>query len=285
VRFGFVPNSLRTEAASLTAELAQWLEGDGHTVCVPAHEARSGGLDRLAVADDDFAGALDVVVVVGGDGTVLRAVDLTTGKRAPLLSVNMGRLGYLTEVEPAGARQAIESFLAGDYHVERRMTVVGRVEPSGRQIEGLNEIVLAGGEVGRLADIVCAIDDAEFTVYPCDAVVVGTPTGSTAYAFSAGGPIVSPGLGCLVVVPVAAHSLFNRALVLRPDEGLMLRINGERPGAISVDGRKVDELRPGESLRLSAGAEGVTFVRFRELDFLAILREKFGLMGPPRRRA
>ena len=285
MRIGFVPNSLRNEASALTADLARWLEAEGHTVRVPGYEARSAGLDRWSVPDDDFAAGLDVVVVVGGDGTVLRAVDLTTRSRAPLLSVNMGRLGYLTEVEPSGARRAIEGFLAGDYRVERRMTVVGRVEPSGRQYEGLNEVVLAGGEVGRLADIVCAIDDTEFTVYPCDALVVATPTGSTAYAFSAGGPIVSPGLDSLVVVPVAAHSLFNRGLVLRPDEGLMLRINGDRPGAISVDGRQVDELRPGESLGLSAGADGVTFVRFRELDFLAILREKFGLTGPPRRPA
>lgn len=280
MRIGFVPNAFHEEATGLLRELGDTLLARGHEVQVPANEARHAERQAWAVSEEGFGRGLDLVVVLGGDGTVLRAVGLTRNARVPLLAVNLGQLGYLAEVEPAGAAYAVEAFLERRHRLEHRMTVKGRVNE--REFEGLNEIVLTGGEVGRLTDIVCSIDEAEFTVYRCDALLVATPTGSTAYALSAGGPIVSPGLDCLIVVPVAAHGLFNRALVLRPDEGLILSIEADRPASISVDGRKVDELLPGEALRLGAGA-GVEFVRLDGLDFLGILREKFGLTTPGRR--
>ena len=282
MNIGFVPNAQRSEAVDLLGALAGDLTSQGHRITVPQSDADGAGRAEWAVPDGAFADDLDLVVVLGGDGTVLRAVQLTEGRRVPILGINLGHLGYLAEVESTHAREAVRRVTAGEYRVEHRTTVVGTIDPGGRCFEGLNEIVLMGGDAGRLAEISCAIDGADFTVYRCDALLVATPTGSTAYALSAGGPIVSPGLPCLILVPVAAHNLFNRALVLRPDEAVVLRSSHGAPAAVAVDGRAVASLGPDEQVRLHAGAQGVPFVRLDGLDFLGRLREKFGLTTPGR---
>jgi NAD+ kinase len=276
MKVGLIPHGLRKDAAELLRQLGEKLVAEGHSVRVP--ESDAARVDRAAwgVPEDELADGLDLMVTLGGDGTVLRAVALPQAHRVPILAVNLGQLGYLAEVEPIEAWEGIERFLAGQCRIETRMTVSASIEPEGWKIEGLNEIVLTG-QVGRLAQISCRIDEAEFTVYRCDALLAATSTGSTAYALSAGGPIVSPELDCLIVVPVAPHGLFNRPLVLRPDEGLILSIAGDQPATISVDGRRVGELKPGDQLRLGSGAEEVPFVRLTEADFLGILRRKFSL--------
>lgn len=273
---GLIPHGSREDADQLLCDLGDRLVAEGHEVKVPDKDAKRVGRGHWGTPEEAFADALGLVVTLGGDGTVLRAVALTQGHRVPLLTVNLGSLGYLAEVEPQGAWDAIARFLAGEYRIETRMTVRARLEPDGLEFEGLNEVVIAG-EIGRLASIACVINETEFTVYRGDALLVATSTGSTAYALSAGGPIVSPGLDCLIVVPVAPHGLFNRPLVLRADEGLTLRLAQDHPGTVSVDGRSVGDIRRGDELHLGAGVDEVPFVRLTEFDFMAILRSKFGL--------
>jgi NAD+ kinase len=275
MNFGLIPHGVRADADELLRRLGDELVAEGHSVRALDKDAERVGRPEWGVAEDGFGQGLHLVVTLGGDGTVLRAVSLTPSPRVPLLAVNLGQLGYLAEVEPGTASGAVRRFIEGRYRIETRMTVAGQLEPEGWGMEGLNEVVLTG-EVGRLASIACLIDEAEFTVYRCDALIVATSTGSTAYALSAGGPIVSPGLDCLIVVPVAPHGLFNRPLVLRPDDGLILRLASDQPASVSVDGRLVGVMSPGDEVHLGAGEEEVPFVRLTDLDFLAILREKFG---------
>jgi NAD+ kinase len=279
VNIGLIPHGARRDADELMREVGDDLVEHGNAVRALEADALRAERPQWAVPKDEFGKELDLVVTLGGDGTVLRAVSLTQARRVPLLPVNLGQMGYLTEVEPQAARASIHRFIDGRHRIETRMTVAARLEPDAHELEGLNEIVVSG-EVGRLAYLSCRIDEAEFTVYRCDALLVATSTGSTAYALSAGGPIVSPGLDCLIVVPVAPHGLFNRPLVLRPDEGLILQIASDQPATISVDGRQRCEMKPGQELHLGRGPEEVPFVRFTDLDFLGMLRTKFGLSTP-----
>ncbi len=223
---------------------------------------------------------LDLVVSIGGDGTLLRAARVADAAGSPLLAVNAGRVGFLTEVGPEGALDAIEEVLAGKVTFEDRLAVVA--EPQGAPWDGpqwaLNEIIVEKKARHRLVTVACAVDGVPLTTYSADGLIVSTPTGSTAYSFSARGPIVSPRVNCLVVTPVAPHMLFDRPVVLAPDESIALEVVGEEPGLLSADGRPSLELPVGARVTVRASARPVRLVRRAGTpSFYSVLREKFRL--------
>lgn len=281
--FAFLLHSERELAATLGTELADWLVDRGHEVrLVPADAERLGRPD-LAFEHDDLAVALDLMVGIGGDGTMLDAVSLAAPAGVPVLGVNVGQLGYLTTVEPTGARSALKRYLAGAYVIDERMRLgvtIGRADGSSeRTPAALNEIVLERAELGHTVRIDVELDGAPFTPYVADGVIVSTPTGSTAYAFSARGPIVDPGHRAQVLVPVSPHMLFDRALVLGPDTRVRLVVAGTRTAHLSVDGHSGGELGVGDAIVCSADPVPACFVRFEApaSHHHQVLKAKFAL--------
>ncbi len=275
---GFVLHGERDRAGSITHDLATWLLERGHDVRLPQDDAHRLGLPDHGVAEDHFADGLDVAVSLGGDGTMLRTVELVAGAGIPVIGINVGQLGYLTEVDPDGARMAIKRYLSGAYEIEERMLLAVHLEgPERSEHVALNEAVIEKTPSGHTVRLAVSVDGEYFTTYAADGLIVATPTGSTAYSFSARGPIVAPMHRCLVLTPVSPHMLFDRTLVLDPHSTLHLEVVGHRPATVSADGRNLGTLRPGDALTCTASPRTARLVTFGEHDFLGILKSKFGL--------
>lgn len=274
-----VPHRLRPEALALARQAIGWLEARSHQVRVPEEDARTDELRAHACPSDKLTSDLDLAVSLGGDGTMLHAVDLVAGSDVPVLGVNVGHLGYLTEVEPAGLTDALDRFLAGDYLVEDRMSLEVEVHaPEGTYARScLNEAVLEKTVSGHTIRLAVGINGREFHAYAADGLIVATPTGSTAYNLSARGPIMSPLLRAMVVTPVSPHSLFAHPFVLGPDDSLDVEVLDGRSAALVLDGRDLGPLAPGVTVTCRAAPHDARFVSFGERDFFQILRAKFGL--------
>lgn len=279
---GLVVHHDRPRALTLAAELAAWLRGNGHDVVLPEGDAAATGLAEHGCAEGELAGRIEVAVSLGGDGTMLRAVDLVAAAGVPVIGVNVGHLGYLTEVEPEGVQPALERFLAGRYDVEQRMMLSLGIERAGAHgsdasMVALNEAVLEKTVAGHTVRLQVDIDGEFFTTYATDGLIVATPTGSTAYAFSARGPIVAPSHRAIVLTPVAPHMLFDRTLVLGPDSQIRAQVCSDRPATLSVDGRSVGTLEDGDAVVCTAAELSAQLVTFGPRDFHRTLKAKFGL--------
>jgi NAD+ kinase len=275
----------RVEAAALARSAAQWLAAHGHHAWMLADDAAA--LDVADLAAERAVGSADLVVSLGGDGTMLRAVKSLQGADVPVLGVNVGLLGYLAEIEPHVMSAALERWSAGpaegQWHVEERMMLrfdVHRSSRSGDEPESfnaLNEGVVEKCEAGHTVRLAVGIDGAPFASYAADGLIVATPTGSTAYSFSARGPVVSPRHRAILLTPVSPHMLFDRALVLDPEETVQIEVIGHRLAQLSVDGQGACTLSEGDIVRART-ADGVArFIRFGERRFHQVLKAKFGL--------
>jgi NAD+ kinase len=274
---GFVPHPSRAQATELAETWAAQLEGAGHQVRIVTDEPRG----RWDWPGEKLADGLDLAVSLGGDGTMLRAVNLIAPAEVPVLGVNVGHLGYLTVVGPDELGEALSRFLSGDYRLEVRMTLEVEVhtstESTSRIIGALNDAVLqrvAGGHTVRLA---MSVAGDPFLTYAADSMIVATPTGSTAYNLSARGPIVSPKARVLVVTPVAAHMLFDRSLILDAGEDVSLAVIDGREAELVVDGRIIGILASGDTVACRAGGHNAHLVRFGQRHFHHLLKRKFGL--------
>jgi NAD+ kinase len=270
----------RGRATELARDTVDWLVSRDHEVRLGAEDAEALGLADLGVAPADLAAGLDLVLSLGGDGTMLRAVDLASSEDVPVLGVNLGQLGYLTEVEPTGVRMALKRFLAGSFTLEERMrmdVVVRRAGADEERLGALNEAVVEKSEMGHTVRLDVELDRRPFTSYVADGLILATPTGSTAYAFSVRGPIIDPRHRAVLMAPVAAHMLFDRAMVLRPDCEVRITVAGDRMAGVSVDGQPGERLSPGDSVVCTASDRPARLVTFGERDFHAVLRDKFGL--------
>ena len=274
---------LRRDALQVAERAARWLADRGHEAWVPVADANELGLGSLG-SDRRFADA-DLVLSLGGDGTMLRAVGLLDGAPVPLLGVNLGRLGYLTEVEPDQLETALERFVAGadagQWQLDERMMLdvtVTAGDGSGLGTwRALNEAVVEKLESGHTVHLRVHIDGEPFTSYAADGLIVSTPTGSTAYSLSARGPVVSPKHEALLVTPVAPHMLFDRSLVLDPTEAIDLEVLTDREASVAIDGRPVARLTEGARVRCGPSACRARFVRFGTHHYHQVLKAKFGL--------
>ena len=279
----FVLHHRHPEAVQLAREAATWLRGQGHEVRLPEADADHAGLGELGCPTAALIDGLDVAVSLGGDGTMLRTVDLVADDEVPVIGVNLGHLGYLAEVEPQHLQDALARFLAGTHQVQERMRLtveVDRVsEATGvpRSYPALNEAVLGKTPTGQIVRVEVDVDGERFTTYAADGIIVATPTGSTAYAWSAGGPIVAPAHASLLLTPVAPHMLFDRSLVLPPVACIRLEVAPDRPAALSVDGRSLGLLDVGDTVTCTAASSPARVVTFAPRGFLGILKAKFGL--------
>ena len=196
---------------------------------------------------------MDLALSLGGDGSVLRTVRAVADHGVPVLGINFGHLGYLTEVEPADAFSSVEQFFAGEHHVEERMRL--EVSVDGADVgpwRALNEVVVEKVDSGRTVRLQVDLNSDFFTTHSADGLIVATPTGSTAYSLSARGPIVDPMHRAVLLTPVAPHSLFDRGMVLSPDDTVGITVLEDRDAVIAVDGHIVCQLEVGQAVTCAA---------------------------------
>lgn len=277
---GLVVHRGRPEARELARRAIAWLRDRGHEARVPAEDAAAVGLEEWSCPEDTLCEQLDLALSLGGDGTMLRTVDLVSAGAVPVLGVNVGHLGYLNECDPTGLESALEKFYAGQYSIEERMTLlvaatIGGVEQATRI--ALNEAWLEKSLPGHTVRMAVSIAGVPFTTYAADGIIVSTPTGSTAYNLSVRGPIVSPSLRAMVVKPVAPHQLFDFGLVLADDEEVCIEILDGRAATLLVDGQPAGELESGDVVTCASNERSARLVRFTEHNFHQILKAKFGL--------
>jgi NAD+ kinase len=273
----------RGDAIDTGRDVARWLLGRG--VDVVATDAEAALLDVDGCRLDDPTGPIDLVVSIGGDGTMLRAARRAVAASAEILGINLGRLGYLAEVEPDGWEAALTTYLDGGHRVTERLLVSSQVRPAGsapdddpmRLPPGLNEIVIEKLAMGRTVELSVAIDGQHFTTYHADGVIMATPTGSTAYSLSARGPVVAPSHRALLLTAVSPHSLFDRSLVLEPSSTIDVTVQSDRTAAVAVDGEHQLDLAPGSVVSVTADERPARFVTFGDRIFHQILKTKFGL--------
>ncbi len=280
-RFVLVVHPQRPQAHHLAQELACWLAAEGHEVRLPGLDAHSADLPALACSDADVAAA-DLVVSLGGDGSILRAVRLAADAGVAVLGVNFGKLAYLAEVEPGAARKAIQRWLTGEFDIVELMRLVVQVRTaagdiSGEPLRALNEVVVEKLDRGRSIRIGLSLEGRYFTTYQADGLIVASPTGSTAYSLSVRGPILEPTHRALVVTPVSPHSLFDRSLVLPPTTTISIQVESEHPAAVSIDGDLCRVLHPDGVVECTASDRPARLVSTGQRHFDDILRAKFGL--------
>jgi NAD+ kinase len=273
----------RDDAAQLARVAAAWLRDHGHEAWMGADDALALGVQELRA--DRAADTADLALSLGGDGTMLRTVKLLQGASVPIIGVNVGMLGYLTEVEPDALCTALERFFdgpaAGEWQIDERMLL----EVSLHRANGvpsatwtaLNEGVVEKQESGHTVRLQVRIDGAPFTSYAADGLILATPTGSTAYSLSARGPVLSPRLRAVLLTPVSPHMLFDRSLVLHPSETVEVEVLGHRAAALSIDGQPAASLTEGDRVSVVPSERVAQFVRFGQRRFHQILKAKFGL--------
>jgi NAD+ kinase len=220
----------------------------------------------------------ELMLSIGGDGTVLEAVRQALPLGIPVLGINLGRVGFLAEIEETHIDETLDRIEARQWAVEERMTLKAEIE-DGPTVHGLNDIVISKRMVNRLATLAVTVDGAAFRTYRADGMVVASATGSTAYSFSAGGPAVDPRLRALFMTAVAPHSLFSRTLVFEPHRVIGFVAGSDRPVGVEVDASDLGELRAGQAVQVTVGDVDARFATMDGKRFPHTLQHKLGLDG------
>jgi NAD+ kinase len=259
------------------------LAAAGLRIRVLKDEAEQPGLPGVEVveASPDAADGCELVVVLGGDGTLLRGAEVARASGTPMLGVNLGRVGFLAEAEREDLGEVVERVVERRYTVEERMTIDVLVRTNGQVVcrtWALNEASVEKAARERMLELVVEVDGRPLSRWGADGVVAATPTGSTAYAFSAGGPVVWPEVEAMLLVPISAHALFSRPLVVSPESVLAVEVQPETPcGVLWCDGRRMIELPPGARVEVRRGRIPVRLARLHQAPFTDRLVAKFAL--------
>jgi len=279
--YGIIANWQLDGTSDAVKDCAGLLERKGLAFVVERATARHVG----AAADDgvppeEFGAACDVVISFGGDGSLLHVGRLVTPYERPILAVNLGGLGFLSELDYGRLEQAVDAIEDDDFTVESRMTLEARVEkPTGAHITGLlavNDFVLGPKDISRIVKVQAWVEGRHIFTYRGDGLICGTPTGSTAYSMSAGGPIVDPRVDLLLLTPICAHSLTVRPLVLPPELEIRVRLDarGEREFQLTVDGQTAYAITKEDTCYITRAKRRLQLIRLEELDFYGLISEK-----------
>ncbi len=280
----------REEARAVALEFCKGLTGHGIVVRLMAAEAADLGIGpddydpgiELTESETDASRDCELTLVIGGDGSILRAVELTYASLTPVLGVNLGHVGFLAEAEEDDVESTLEAIVERRYTTEDRLTLDVRVYRDGELVTStfaVNEASVEKAARQRMLEVILEIDGRPLSRWGCDGVVCATPTGSTAYNFSAGGPIVWPGVEAMCIVPLSAHALFARPMVVAPTSVIAVEVLARTAGAgvLWCDGRRTVDLPPGARIEVRRGVQPVRLVRLHDAPFTDRLVAKFGL--------
>jgi NAD+ kinase len=271
----------RRDVSEAVAFVAGWASSVGIEIAGPHDERLPEGIPRCD--DAELGENCDLVLALGGDGTMLGALRLAAPLGVPVLGVNLGRLGYLTEVDGKHLPEALEAIATGDFAVEERFALCVAWQQDGEKCKQVayNDVVLSRVPGRGQAALGLSVDGQLLVRYASDGVIAATPAGSTAYSFAAGGPIVSPQTRAMIVTPDAPHGLFNRAVVLGDDEWLGVEVlPTSAPVALEVDGRLMAEVQPGWSMEVAPNPRPALIVRLGSAGFAERARRKLGIVDP-----
>lgn len=272
----------RQAAVRMAREFVEIVQTDGMHVCILAEQAAlmpAAGVEVVA----ELTGDIELVIVFGGDGTILWGAEIAREIDVPLLGMNLGHVGFLAEAEENELSDVAAAILAGDYRVEQRLALDVTVHSQSGELKfaswALNEVSLEKLGPTRMLDVLLSIDGVPLSRWGADGLLYATPTGSTAYAWSAGGPVVWPNVAALLVVPNAAHALFARPLVLGPDSVITTELTCQRPqlAALWCDGRRGHELGEGDVVTVCSSPQSVRLARLHSPAFVKRLVDKFHL--------
>jgi NAD+ kinase len=273
---GLIPRLASDAAAELAREMVRWLAGHGHQALVEEEAAVAG---VPSAPGKDIAARADLLVVLGGDGTLIHAAALCNRCEVPILGVNLGTLGFLTEVPRERAIPMLEKALRGELPMSRRLMLDVEVRLRAQvRLTGsvLNDAVVSKNALSRLAKLEVTIDARPATTYEADGLIVATPTGSTAYSLSAAGPIVIPTLDAVLLTPICPHALTQRPVVLPPSSVVQVRVASPGEMFVTLDGTLGRPLELGEEVWIQQAKHRTIILRNPELDHFTILREKLG---------
>lgn len=271
---GLIPRLAKEEAAGLAREMVRWLEARGYQALV---ESEAGVSGVPTAPGSDIAASADLLVVLGGDGTLIHAAGLCNQREVPILGVNLGTLGFLTEVPRERAFPLLEKALAGSLDVSRRLMLSVEVRHGEKVLLSgavLNDAVISKNALSRLATLKVTVDGRPATEYEADGLIVATPTGSTAYSLSADGPIVLPTLDAILLTPICPHTLTQRPLVLPASSQVKVRLTSPGEMFVTLDGSLGRPLELGEEVWVSPAPQRTLILRNPEVDQFAILRQK-----------
>jgi NAD+ kinase len=279
-RVGFILKPDKSEAGVLLEDLVPWLRNMGHVPVVTAEDQITpAGVE--VVPESELGESIDLAVVLGGDGTMLRAARVVADQKKPILGINLGSLGFLTGFSTAEAKPSIEKAIANKLPREERMRLAVKfVRSTGGPNDlvvvrhALNDAVLHQGAMARLVEIEAFVDDQFVAAYRADGLIVASPTGSTAYNMAAGGPIVVPGQGAMTLTPICAHALTNRPLVIPANATIRLGLGADVRGVmLTVDAQWAHSFLPGDYVEMTAAA--VPLILFRsQKGFFDVMRDK-----------
>jgi len=274
---GLIINYFKRQPVQLGKEIAQWLMQNNIQVFAPKEDAwfleLANGLEN-----EEFCAKAEAVIVLGGDGTFLRAARTLAGSEIPILGVNLGFLGFLTEIEVGEIYPYLEKMLEGDYYLEDRMMLCGRVRRNGGWVgkfHALNDFVINKGSFARLITLETFLGDEFVASYSADGIIISTPTGSTAYSLSAGGPIVHPTLDVCIITPICPHSLYNRPIIIPPEKIVKVHVRAvQAESMLTVDGQYGFSLHNKDEVWIEKAPYVTKLIKLKGRQFFQIMREK-----------
>lgn len=285
-RVAVLTHTGRPAALTATVRLIDGLAAAGITICMPpddiAHLESASQAKVTEVELESEHEGIELMVVLGGDGTILRGAESVIASNIPLLGVNLGHVGFLAEAESSQIDDIVTHVIERTYDVEERLTIDVKIR-DGEQVLwssfAVNEVSIEKAARERMLEVIVEIDGRPLSRWACDGVLASTPTGSTAYAFSAGGPVIWPQVEALLLQPLSAHALFARPMVLGPDSDVVVHLieSTQTAGVVWCDGRRAADLRPGMSIEVAKGAHRLRLARLSQAPFTDRLVRKFGL--------
>lgn len=280
---GLISNNDKERAIKIAKEVYDFLKNAGMNVLVLKDELLAKNYSLDSVDKKTFKKEIDLMISIGGDGTFLRCARLVFERQIPIMGINLGNLGFLAEIDVHCIYPSLERLLKNDFEIEKRMLVDGKIIRHGKILEGsqakhiaLNDFVLTKSFLEKIIEIKVIINGINILTYGADGVIVSTPTGSTAYSLSAGGPVVEPKNESIIITPICAHTLFSRSLVISTDNNIEILINsGKNDVILNVDGRKKPiKILEGDRLRVSKSDHSLNLITFEDNIFFKIFKKK-----------
>lgn len=275
---GLEVNLGKQRVAPLVEQIVDWLTARSCRVVMAVDTAAALGRPELGLPREQLVEETEIVLVLGGDGTLLHCARESAPRGIPLLGINLGHLGFLTEIDVPELWSGLEKLLAGRYTVEERMMLEARVIREGHTVErviGLNDAVITKGAFARLIFLETHVNEDFVTTYPADGLIVATPTGSTAYSLSAGGPLVTPELDLMVVTPICPHSLWARPLVINAASRVRVIVRSKQGEVmLTVDGQQGCKLEFNDTVLIQQAAHRARLIRLKNRSFFYLLRQK-----------